>query len=504
MSCGKSAASGFSAKASQEFVVRYTENEKLQRKYECAVCKKRFVRPSSLISHGYTHTGERPFACDFPGCSKKFSVMSNLRRHSVVHTRRRKSSGKDRGVKHCSGQMYGMLGTGAVGTVGLPAIGNLLHGSLPFSANSGHIQQLRYGEDRVAFGAMSDKPMFVDFSQQHGMCSANGSTANSAFSMLSQPLFGSSFTQENAAASSSFDQNMASSQTSLLMMQCKLPTPNSDASCYSSPESKWSLPQQQQQQQPYLGNPGAVTGFSAQSAVPTLPPPFTGTSTAFSSAHIDAIISNIPPHFEQSTRYSGSASSTSSDSSSDSALAPIVWPPSSAVENASADPGIQAALSGILSSNAQIATKPAVMTDNSLTTKAMNSAIELMSSTKAQLPLSPLAPFVHSSQQSTKKSGSRHQHSLPEAESASGPGFAPLPFSSSSIGQIGGMVMSVADPAAASSNGSSHGGSEFSIDSWLDNINSNSNKHSDAPGGPQIDDSLWNILRSGDSQLHGN
>ncbi|KAJ1857308.1 hypothetical protein LPJ73_002058, partial [Coemansia sp. RSA 2703] len=92
MSCGSSIVDSFQSKESHDFVVRYTEKEKLQRKYECTVCKKRFVRPSSLVSHGYTHTGERPFACDFPGCSKRFSVMSNLRRHSVVHTRRRKNT----------------------------------------------------------------------------------------------------------------------------------------------------------------------------------------------------------------------------------------------------------------------------------------------------------------------------------------------------------------------------------------------------------------------------
>ncbi|KAJ1888353.1 hypothetical protein LPJ66_008625, partial [Kickxella alabastrina] len=73
-------------------MIRYTEKEKQQRKYECEYCKKRFSRPSSLMSHGYTHTGERPFACDHPGCTKRFSVLSNLRRHNIVHTRKRTNS----------------------------------------------------------------------------------------------------------------------------------------------------------------------------------------------------------------------------------------------------------------------------------------------------------------------------------------------------------------------------------------------------------------------------
>ncbi|KAJ1725899.1 hypothetical protein LPJ61_005567, partial [Coemansia biformis] len=55
------------------FTIQYTEKEKRERKYECEYCKKRFLRPSSLTSHVYTHTGERPFACAYPGCSRRFS-----------------------------------------------------------------------------------------------------------------------------------------------------------------------------------------------------------------------------------------------------------------------------------------------------------------------------------------------------------------------------------------------------------------------------------------------
>lgn len=31
------------------------------------------------------HTGERPFECEYPGCGKRFSILSNLRRHHRVH-----------------------------------------------------------------------------------------------------------------------------------------------------------------------------------------------------------------------------------------------------------------------------------------------------------------------------------------------------------------------------------------------------------------------------------
>ncbi|RPA96210.1 hypothetical protein L873DRAFT_1258125 [Choiromyces venosus 120613-1] len=56
-----------------------------QKKHKCKVCDKRFTRPSSLQTHTYSHTGEKPFACEVDGCGRKFSVVSNLRRHKKVH-----------------------------------------------------------------------------------------------------------------------------------------------------------------------------------------------------------------------------------------------------------------------------------------------------------------------------------------------------------------------------------------------------------------------------------
>lgn len=56
-----------------------------QKKHKCKVCDKRFTRPSSLQTHMYSHTGEKPFACDHEGCGRHFSVVSNLRRHKKVH-----------------------------------------------------------------------------------------------------------------------------------------------------------------------------------------------------------------------------------------------------------------------------------------------------------------------------------------------------------------------------------------------------------------------------------
>lgn len=56
-----------------------------QKKHKCKICEKRFTRPSSLQTHMFSHTGEKPFACDHDGCGRHFSVVSNLRRHRKVH-----------------------------------------------------------------------------------------------------------------------------------------------------------------------------------------------------------------------------------------------------------------------------------------------------------------------------------------------------------------------------------------------------------------------------------
>ncbi|ORY00918.1 hypothetical protein K493DRAFT_312626 [Basidiobolus meristosporus CBS 931.73] len=56
------------------------------KRYHCAICQKGFSRPSSLNTHMYSHTGEKPFQCPYEGCGRHFSVVSNLRRHTKIHS----------------------------------------------------------------------------------------------------------------------------------------------------------------------------------------------------------------------------------------------------------------------------------------------------------------------------------------------------------------------------------------------------------------------------------
>ncbi|KAI4216407.1 MAG: hypothetical protein LQ351_001417 [Letrouitia transgressa] len=66
-----------------------------QKKHKRHMCDKRFTRQSSLQTHMYSHTGEKSFNCKFPGCGRRFSVVSNLRRHRKVHRREQGRSGLD-------------------------------------------------------------------------------------------------------------------------------------------------------------------------------------------------------------------------------------------------------------------------------------------------------------------------------------------------------------------------------------------------------------------------
>lgn len=55
------------------------------KQYKCQYCEKRFAVAQYLQEHLYTHTGERPFVCTFPGCNKSFRQAGKLSIHRKKH-----------------------------------------------------------------------------------------------------------------------------------------------------------------------------------------------------------------------------------------------------------------------------------------------------------------------------------------------------------------------------------------------------------------------------------
>lgn len=53
---------------------------------KCSICNRVFPREKSLQAHLRTHTGERPYQCDYPGCTKAFTQSGQLKTHQRLHT----------------------------------------------------------------------------------------------------------------------------------------------------------------------------------------------------------------------------------------------------------------------------------------------------------------------------------------------------------------------------------------------------------------------------------
>ncbi|XP_063769812.1 zinc finger protein 367 isoform X2 [Pseudophryne corroboree] len=102
------------------------EGEHSSSRIRCNICNRVFPREKSLQAHKRTHTGERPYLCDYPDCGKAFVQSGQLKTHQRLHTGEKPFVCSENGClsrfthanRHCSKHPYARLKREEPGTKG--------------------------------------------------------------------------------------------------------------------------------------------------------------------------------------------------------------------------------------------------------------------------------------------------------------------------------------------------------------------------------------------------
>ncbi|XP_067824831.1 zinc finger protein 367-like [Heptranchias perlo] len=94
-----------------------TEGTVSTSRIRCHICNRVFPREKSLQAHRRTHTGERPYVCDYPSCGRAFVQSGQLKTHQRLHTGEKPFICSEPGCaskfthanRHCSRHPYARL-----------------------------------------------------------------------------------------------------------------------------------------------------------------------------------------------------------------------------------------------------------------------------------------------------------------------------------------------------------------------------------------------------------